>query len=339
MLLRTALALAGLAVTAGAADRIDPSWMRQADDWHKGPEAAAIADNILSHQTEEGGWPKDLDTFGRPRQPGDNAVRRATFDNAATTTELRFLGKVLARRRDPALLGSFERGLDHILAAQYPSGGFPQSHPPGRGYERHITFNDDAMARVLALLRDIARSPEFAFVGESRRREAQAAFDKGVGCILRCQVRIGGMPAAWGAQHDRDTLAPAAARSYELPSLSSQETAGVVRLLMSVPHPSVEIRQSVEGAVDWLRSTRIDNLRIDRSGGDTRVVVEAGAPPVWARFRDLTTGQPLFADRDGQPKTSLASIGPERRNGYAWYVTVPRALLDRDYPEWRRANP
>ncbi len=337
MHLRTALALAGM--VAAAAAQVDPSWMRRADDWYKGPEAAAVAANILSHQTKLGGWPKNLDTFGKGRRPGDTAVARPTFDNAATTTELRFLGKVLARRSDPALLAAFDRGLAHILSAQYPNGGFPQSHPPGKGYDRHITFNDDAMASVMALLRDIAFSPDFAFVGEPRRREARAAFEKGIACILRCQVRIGGKPAAWGAQHDRETLAPASARSYELASLSSHDTATLVRLLMSVPKPSPEIRESVEGAVSWLRSTRIDNLAIERVDGDARVVTRPGAPPLWARFRSLQTGKPIFCDRDGKPKDSLAEIGHERRNGYAWYVPTPRALLDREHPEWRRRNP
>jgi len=54
-------------MVAAAAAQVDPSWMRRADDWYKGPEAAAVAANILSHQTKLGGWPKNLDTFGKGR--------------------------------------------------------------------------------------------------------------------------------------------------------------------------------------------------------------------------------------------------------------------------------
>ena len=32
----------------------------------------------------------------------------------------------------------------------------------------------------------------------------------------------------------------------------------------------------------------------------------------------------------------LEEIGYERRNGYAWYGTWPAALLEKDYPAWRK---
>jgi PelA/Pel-15E family pectate lyase len=47
---------------------------------------------------------------------------------------------------------AFTRGLDHILAARYPTGGWPQSSPPGSGYHRHITFNDNAMVNLMSLV-------------------------------------------------------------------------------------------------------------------------------------------------------------------------------------------
>ena len=50
------------------------------------------------------------------------------------------------------------------LAAQYPNGGWPQSYPPGKGYARHITFNDNTMVNLLELVRDVARSDAFRFV-------------------------------------------------------------------------------------------------------------------------------------------------------------------------------
>ena len=44
---------------------------------------------------------------------------------------------------------AFLKGVDHILAAQYPSGGWPQFYPPSAQYHRHITFNDNSMVRVM----------------------------------------------------------------------------------------------------------------------------------------------------------------------------------------------
>ncbi|MEI7731270.1 MAG: pectate lyase [Verrucomicrobiota bacterium] len=34
----------------------------------------------------------------------------------------------------------------------------------------------------------------------------------------------------------------------------------------------------------------------------------------------------------------LAEIGYERRNGYAWYGNWPAALLDKEYPAWKRTK-
>lgn len=327
-----------LPFAASAKEKPDPKWLKQSADWYAGPEAAAIAANILSFQAESGGWPKNLDTFGRARRADESGDCRATFDNSATTTEVRFLAKVLSQRDDKAIRASFDRGLSYVLSAQYPNGGFPQFHPPGKGYERHITFNDNAMLRLLELLRDVAESPDFNFLPALRRNEARSAFDRGITCILRCQVRTNGKPTAWCAQHDRETLAPTDARAYELASLSGQESVGLTRLLMSLEKPSPEVRAAIEGAVAWFRSTRIDGIRIDRTGGDAQMVADPKAGPLWARFYDLRTGQPFFCDRDGVPKATLAEIGSERRNGYAWYGDAPARLIEKDYPAWKARN-
>ena len=64
------------------------------------------------------------------------------------------------------------------------------------------------------------------------------------------------------------------------------------------------------------------------------VETDANAHACWARFYDLTNGKPMFCDRDGIPKSTIAEIGYERRNGYAWYGKWPNDLLERDYPAW-----
>jgi PelA/Pel-15E family pectate lyase len=57
---------------------------------------------------------------------------------------------------------------------------------------------------------------------------------------------------------------------------------------------------------------------------------------LWARFYDIDTNQPIFADRDGVAKHDLADIGYERRNGYAWLGYWPQKLLDQEYPAWKK---
>jgi hypothetical protein len=116
-------------------------YLRKPDDWFAGAEARRIAANILSYQSDQGGWPKNVDTTAAPFT-GARGSLKPTFDNDATTDELRFLARVYNATKDGRYRQAFDKGLDYILKAQYPSGGWPQFFPPGQQYHRHITFND-----------------------------------------------------------------------------------------------------------------------------------------------------------------------------------------------------
>jgi hypothetical protein len=94
---------------------------------------------------------------------------------------------------------------------------------------------------------------------------------------------------------------------------------------MSLEGPGPEVVRAVEGAVAWLKAARLTGPRVEaredpRSpiGRDRVVVKGPAAPPLWARFSETGSNRPLFADRDGVARYSLAEIGPERRNGYTW---------------------
>lgn len=117
-----ALAVCWAAVSAAANPR---DYFGKPDDWFASGEAGRIAANILSHQSDAGGWPKDQSTTAKHFE-GNRASIRGTFDNRATTDELRFLARIHAATRDDTVRAAFNRGLDHILDAQYPSGGWPQ---------------------------------------------------------------------------------------------------------------------------------------------------------------------------------------------------------------------
>src|SRR5207249_7229018 len=128
-----------------------------------------------------------------------------------------------------AYRAAFERGLGFIFASQYPNGCWPQRFPLEDNYGKCITFNDDVMTNVMRLLRDIADGrPPFSFISADERRKCREAFDRGVDCILACQIRIDGKPTAWCQQYDPKTLEPAAGRAYEFPGLSGRESAGVL---------------------------------------------------------------------------------------------------------------
>ena len=323
--------------------------MRQKPAWYSSPEAIRIAGNLLLYQHDNGGWEKNIDMaapLGSGTQKEVIAAKKeahTTIDNDATYTQMNFLARVYTATSRPEYKQAFRRGLDYVLAAQYPNGGWPQFYPLRHGYWDHITYNDDAMVGVLDTLRDIAaQQPDYKFLDDADRAKARSAIDKGVECILKTQVVVAGKPTVWCAQHDEKTLAPAMARKYELVSLSGSESVGVVRFLMGIEHPSPEVVRAIEGAVAWFQASAIKGLRIEHKsapgspkGWDTVAVADASAPPVWARFYEIGTNRPIFSGRDSVLKYSLAEIEYERRNGYRWYVDRPATLLSADYPKWK----
>ena len=88
---------------------------------------------------------------------------------------------------------------------------------------------------------------------------------------------------------------------------------------MSLDEPSEEILDSIRGAVTWYEASKITGMRLEKRDGDKRVVRDADASPIRARFYDIKTNRPIFSGRDGVIKYSIAEIESERRNGYSWY--------------------
>ena len=89
--------------------------------------------------------------------------------------------------------------------------------------------------------------------------------------------------------------------------------------------------------VGKLKGIRVDEVKDEKSpkGKNKVVVKDPTAPPLWARFYEIGTNRPIFADRDGVARHDLAEIGYERRNGYAWHGTWPQRLLEQEYPAWK----
>jgi len=319
--------------SAAAAAR--PDWKRldiRPDAWYRGAEGLKVTANILTHQSPRGDWPKNLDTTAA-RIPGDAKTIRGTFDNGATIGEARYLARAFRVTHDERCRVAVVNAIDHILTAQYPTGGWPQFHPPGGNYHRRITFNDDTMINLMELLREVGSSDRFAFIDDARRQKARAAFDAGVGCILKCQIVVEGKKTVWCAQHDEITLAPRPARTFEPASLSGSESAGILMLLMSLDRPRPEIVDAVEAGVRWFEAVKVTGVRQSRIDGDKVVTADPTAPPLWARFYEIGTNRPIFCSRDGVIRYSLAEISAERRNGYAWYGDRGARMLGR-HAEW-----
>lgn len=308
----------GSAVCAQAPVRV--RWqniLEQPGGFYGSPQARQIADNVLRYQRPSGGWPKDMDMTAPPDDASPPDRPDATIDNGATTTQIRFLARIVGGLTPRPYAEAALRGIDYLLAAQYPNGGWPQFFPLRNDYSRHITFNDNAMVNVVTLLDEVARArPPFGFVDDRRRSRATEALKKSVSVILEAQVVVDGAPTAWCAQHDEVTLEPRGGRAYEHASLSGAETVGIVRFLMRQP-PTPEIVRSVDAAVAWLQRVRVPDGQ-------------------WARFYEMGTNRPIFSGRDGIVRYNLSEIEQERREGYAWYGTWARAVVEKEYPEWKQ---
>lgn len=317
------------------------------------PNAERIGDQVLAYQRITGGWPKNIDMAAPLTAAQIDSVAAcrdnrhdSTTDNNATTTQMRFLARLYGATGQPRFRDGLCRGVEYLLSGQYANGGWPQFWPEPHGYQKHITYNDGAMASTMTVLRDVAESrPPFGgdAVPDSLRAACSSAFDRGVECILATQIVADGLPTVWCQQHDSLTLAPAGARAYELPSLCSQESAELVWLLMEIENPDSRIAAAIEGAMAWFEAHKLTGVRYFRPDRrrqpDLDAVLVPGEPDevLWGRFYDLDTGAVFVCDRDGIKRSSMEELGRERRNGYCWYTTAPAYLYPK-YEEWKRTR-
>lgn len=322
---------------------------------YKPAQFREIADNIVLFQREDGGWPVNYDMTAI-LTPEQRAIVKSTrdrhdgsFDNDTVHAQIDYLARAQALDPKTEWRDACRRGLNYVLAAQYPNGGFPQS-PGAKGYSAHITFNDGVMMGLLNVLADVAQNaPRYDWLDDATRQRCAKALERGVDCVLKCQIKVDGEPTGWAQQHDEVTFEPRPARKFEPVALCASDTAEVVAFLTRL-EPTDEIAKAIESAVAWLRRAELKGIRLEKvkapreqfplrvsaSETDLVVVADPTAPPLWARFHEIGANRPLFVGRDGVVRYSLAEIDRERRTGYSWYVSTPANVLDRTVPAWRR---
>lgn len=359
----TGLALAGPAAADGLSvsgfdDAVHHWQMKRGSDYprHEQSDIRAIADNILLMQRNHGGWVQNRDPL--QVMSADDVAQllvekgdpRGSFDNRNVFTQIEYLMGAFALTNEPRYREGAERGLDYLLRNQFEGcGGWPHTVPAETAYQSRLTVADEVFSGPLTLLRRVseARAPFDTFDAQSRAA-AQAALARGETCLLRLQVRQGDRLAGWAGQYDPVTLSPMGGRSFELAGMVSEETVAIMKYLMSIRDPSPEVIASVTGAAEWLRAVQIEGVKLEtvtldeeqsyryhNAKFDRRLVADPDAPPLWARFYDITDNTPVLANRDGGRVERYDQIDPERRTGYSWYGNWPSKLLDRDYPEWR----
>jgi PelA/Pel-15E family pectate lyase len=319
---------------------------------YKRSDITNIADNILLFQKENGGWAKNYDMFailtGDQKEIvyKNKSVFNSTFDNGATYNHIEYLANVFTITNQIKYKDACLKGIDFILKAQYSNGGWPQCFPDTSGYQKHITFNDGAMIGIMKLFQKILNNnPEFSFIDEGCRNNIKSAFEKGIDCILKCQINENGKLTAWCQQHDHITFEPRGARTFELASICNMESSEIVEFLMSINSPDEKVVRSVKSAIEWFEESKISGIKVETiqagyadykyhaTNLDKVVIEDLNAPPIWTRFYELETHKPLFCNRDGKKVYTMAEVERERRTGYAWYTYAPQSVLDK-YDEW-----
>lgn len=315
------------------------------NEFFSSSEARRIGGQVLLWQRNTGGWPKNVD-MAKPLSDADRTkvladkskLDDSTIDNNATTIQMYYLARLYSATKDKSYRDSFRKGLQYIFEGQYPNGGWPQFWPEVRvRYARHITFNDRAMENVMNLLLDIYEgSAPFnakGLVTKNMKNMAKKAFDKGIECILDCQIIVDGQATVWCQQHDEYTLKPAKARSFELASYCSTESAGLLELLMKLKDPSDRVKNAINGGMAWFEANKILGYKYIHADGDAYIIPHTDAKPLWARFYDFEECKPFFCGRDGIMRRNLSEIEQERRGGYGWYTEFPGTLYKK-YAEW-----
>jgi PelA/Pel-15E family pectate lyase len=247
-----------------------------------------------------------------------------------------FLADVYSRNGEAKYRDAARKALDFLLTMQASAGGFPQVYPArsGTSYSNYITFNDDAMVRVLAML-DVAKARQAPLGGDvftaDQLTRISAAIARGVDYILRSQIAQQGVKTVWCAQHDPTSYEPRGARSYELPSKSGKESVGVIAFLLSQPQ-TAEIKAAAQAGIAWFKrdAVRVANTAyVSRPSGNTddnyNPIQARSGSTMWYRFYDLAQDVGFFSGRlpsDDPPGTGkqydIMDIEPERRYGYQW---------------------
>lgn len=332
-------------------------------EWYASAEGRKVADNIVSFQTPAGGWGKNQPHDTEPRVRGQHFVAGntlqtkptgdfdaptipnwsyvGTIDNDATITETRFLALAFNATKDVRYRDASIKGLNYLLNAQFPTGGWPQVWPLMGGYHDGMTLNDNAMISVSDLMGDAGRGEEgFGFLPADLRQRLLAAEQKAIAVFLKAQVMVDGKRTMWAQQYDALTLIPSSARNYEMPSLSSSESASLLVYLMKQPKPSAEMKAAIAAGIETLEKTKIEGKAFEHTPDrlDRRLIDKPGAAPIWARYYDLKTLKPVFGNRTKTLHDTIDDVEPERRRGYAWFGTGPQNALNK-FNNWKAKNP
>ncbi|MEQ1852151.1 MAG: pectate lyase [Chthoniobacteraceae bacterium] len=299
--------------------------------------AREAAEALVFGQLQSGGWQQciDFDPRGSKAAQLRNGKSRgrnhSTFDDGISQSALRFLmhaDKALGFRH-AGIHEASEVAREAVLAAQFPSGAFPQvwsgpvaPHPAVKANfpdydwrtENRIkeywdlpTLNDNLASAVLRTLEDAV-----AIYDDRRCRAAIAK----LGDFLILAQMPEPQPG-WAQQYDTK-MRPVWARKFEPPAIAGRESEDAIETLLAVHRITGDAKylEPIPRALAWLRRSLLPDGRL-------------------ARYYELKTNQPLYMTRD-YLLTHDDSAVPEH---YGWKTSSKLGALENAYAAAKAGRP
>ncbi|MEC5398829.1 pectate lyase [Uliginosibacterium sp. H1] len=233
--------------------------------------AEKVAFGVVQAQHPAGGWNYMYDAKGEAsikkwyETIGQNGWRleeffhyygNATFDDAVTSEAAMFLLRFYLEKRDARFKAPLDKVVDFILAAQYPSGGYPQRFPKApewsfRGkpdYTGYITLNDNVAQENIEFLVMVYQTLGYTKVLDPINRAMNVFLN-----LQQPQPQPG-----FSLQYTPD-LRPAGARSYEPLALATHTTAAALSNMMTFYELTGrrDFLARIPEALNWLNTVRL----------------------------------------------------------------------------------
>jgi len=287
--------------------------------------AMDVAEGLIAAQHPAGGWNYLYDFAGEESARrwydtiGKNGWRleefhhyygNATFDDAGTSEASQFLLRLYLERRARQLRAPLEQAILFVLDSQYENGGWPQRfprHSEEEGYIRQITFNDDVAGENIKFLLMAHQT-----LDDDR---ALPAIRKAMEIFIATQHPA--PQAGWALQHDSETLAPVAARTYEPEALATHTTANNIAQMLNFYEWTGDRRFIARAgeALDWLDSVRLPDDEVRVAGRH------------YPTFIELRTNRARINHRRGSNA---------RSGEYYWDHNPEKPITH--YSQWRNVN-
>jgi PelA/Pel-15E family pectate lyase len=283
--------------TNGTGELFLEAWKATGDSLYLG-YAKRVAEAIVLGQHPEGGWHYliDFDMPGIQKWYDDVASKcwgweeyyhyygNCTFDDDTTSSSCKYLLDLYMATLDPGLRAPLLKGLEFVLEAQYPNGGWPQRYPLRyefthdgiKDYTSYYTFNDGVIPNNIFLLIDAWEK-----LGDERYLKAAK---RGMDFYLLSQGPE--EQAGWSSQYDMN-VQPAQGRSYEPASWSTPGTMSRIEELERFYMFTGDRRylRPIPLAIKWLENSVINR--------DPSKKFSHG------RFLEVGTNKALIAHRKG----------------------------------------